>query len=280
VLRWDFIKLFNNSSNKGLIPKWYISLQNNITTNGYTLNDLYRKIPWQYNNINITNNISNDKRKKEWCCSFDTNENIIWGKILKKLNNTSVLIQYYIITSNSKLETSTLLKCEGCKKNTSVTDHKCIIKIKKRESLEVKLTKKKTNNMTNKLNIPCNPYTIESLVIHSLKKHTSLISKEFSTFKSDITIEIEVSEIEQINKLVSSNTHREEIINKFLENKDQRKYTPNNLPSYEFFTDSFLPKGGKKKSLWEQHGFKPKVPILIVTFLRELKTDHHQPKLN
>ena len=76
LLKWNFIKMLGKASRRGPKPTWYKTICENLTTNGTKLKQDWNNIPCERNIMIFGKEISSDKRRKEWCCSLDNNDNI------------------------------------------------------------------------------------------------------------------------------------------------------------------------------------------------------------
>jgi hypothetical protein len=86
---------------RGPEPLWYKRIQEKITTNGTKIRQEWSSIPWQTNHITFNEEISKDKRRKDWCCCLNSNDNIVWRRIEVK-ENKEMLIKHYLCENKGK----------------------------------------------------------------------------------------------------------------------------------------------------------------------------------
>ena len=84
MLRQKFIKIVEKKSRRGPEPIWYKTIVKKLTTNGVKLKQNWEDLPWIKNNLAFNGVITRDKRKKEWCCSLDRNNNVAQRRIQEK----------------------------------------------------------------------------------------------------------------------------------------------------------------------------------------------------
>jgi hypothetical protein len=224
----------------------------------------------------LNNEITKDKRIKEWCCNLNKKKEIIWGKIKTKNNNTAI-IQHYIGHNSSRMETMELVQCKGCNLNLKHNDPICLLKIDLKKTLGCDYLNRKTNINPNKITIPCNLYTMENTIIENLLTHVK--KRKNKKDQCRISIDIENPEIDQINKSISSKEHLLEITTMYLENRNKERERTQKYNNYEFYTDGSLFNRGQQETTMGAAWIQTKGPNPGNEFLTGSKTGHHQPEL-
>jgi ribonuclease HI/endonuclease/exonuclease/phosphatase family metal-dependent hydrolase len=240
LLNWNFIKMLGKVSRRGPEPQWYKIIGEKLTTNGTKLKPNWGDLPWEENNRIFGDIITSDKRKKEWCCSLDKNDNVVWGRTYKKENN-EIIVKHYI-SKNKKKEGTELTQCQGCNiKNIQITDEPCTFRTDKKKLIGCRYINNSKTLNHNKMELPCNTFTLENMAKEELIEKANLNNK---TFKS-ITVTIEPWEIEGISSLVKSETHKQELIVAYRTNMNKSLKHPQTV--YEFYTDGSMFNRGQQE---------------------------------
>ena len=86
--------------------------------------------------------MTEDKRKKEWCCSLDkTSDKIICGKVIESSPDNKTLTAKHFTSSNKgKQDLTTLTQCQGCDLNKSKNplSNMCLYKKPKKDMITPK----------------------------------------------------------------------------------------------------------------------------------------------
>ena len=197
------------------------------------------------NDKKFQENLSTDKRKKEWCCALDKNSNIIWGKIMHKIeiNKGKYIVQHYIAQRNIHKEGANISPCQGCQLNTHTdiegnSSGMRIMEIRIDElTCPIYLNQKKEGHSNKNRFIPCDLAVLERKLKEGLqeaKSSTCHLSRE--TF---VAVEIEDFEIEYISKHISSEDHKKDVIEAY-KNNIKRLNGNKHYPTIELYTDSSL----------------------------------------
>jgi ribonuclease HI/endonuclease/exonuclease/phosphatase family metal-dependent hydrolase len=249
MLSWKLTRLTNSNTRKGPEPKWHKRLRSNITSNNsFILDPIWKSLPWLHLSNIRCSKASNDGRIKEWCCKLNDEDKITWGKIEKK-NFTNVTIRHYNIR-NTRPETAELTICnqKSCTVNHNddtedncrgqqALEKECIMTADIREIVCPDfLNKPRGNNKAISIVMPSNVHTLERQIKESLIDLLDHNDNEINTLTIP-KIVIENWENETINKLVSSEEHREQLT--ALLSLNIREAEGKNTP-YEFYTDGSL----------------------------------------
>ena len=238
---WNYIKVTNGIYGKGPTPLWYKKIKQIICKHDDSrLNTPWQNKQWTTPTPKMFNELTEDKRKKEWCCSLDkTSNRIIWGKVIESSSDGKTLIAKHFTSSNGgKKDLTILTQCQGCNLNKSKDPllNMCLYKKQKKDMITPKyLAKKKAQEEI--IKIPCDTYILERNLEEALigKKREKLLRTGPSHF---MHVEIMDAEVTSINKLISSEDHKRDIVQALLDN--QSKNTTNEPTEYEFYTDGSL----------------------------------------
>ena len=208
--------------------------------NGIKLKQDFKYLPWIRNNLTFGEKISEDKRKKEWCCSLDKNDNVVWGKIQEKKDRERIVKHY--TSRNIGEEITEFTRCQGCSiQNIQTMGEECIFRIHKKDLIGCRYLNNSKALKGDNVKLPCNTFTLENSAKEELMEKTNLRNR----IPRPTFVTIIPWEIEDINLLVESEIYKQELTMAYMNNTnksvEQRQIT------YEFYTDGFMYNRGQQK---------------------------------
>ena len=211
----------------------YKRIQEKITTNGIKIRQEWSGIPWQTNHITFNKEISKDKRRKDWCCCLNNNDNIVWGRIEVK-ENKEMLIKHYLCENKGK-EITEITQCQGCEiGGIQETQEQCMFKVHKRDLIGCGYINNTKLTNSNKIVFSANAFTLERSIRDKLIKRKDLYSKAHIP----AIVMIDPWKIENINALVQSEEYKQELVSAYIRNTERSTIQSQTI--YEFYTDSSM----------------------------------------
>src|SRR5438552_4936109 len=253
MLKWKFIKIVGKESRRGPKPIWYKTIVKKLTTNGVKLKQNWEDLTWIKNNLAFNGEITRDKRKKEWCCSLDRNNNVVWGRIQEKRGG-EITVKHYISKDGGN-ESTKFTQCQDCSnKNVQATTGSCLFKTRRKNLIGCKYLNDNKTLKYNGIIILCNTFTLEN----SAKEGLTQIGSDCNKNIGPVLVTIEPWEIENIRLLINSEAHKQELIIAYKDNAN--KAVGESHIRYEFYTDGSMYKRGQQEITMGQPGYKSKVP--------------------
>jgi len=285
ILSWQTIKGIGAGSNKGRVPKWFEALKGKIAEKDGKLKGAWKEINWEKiegNNNKFYYKPSEDKRVKEWCCFRDARNNIQWGKIKKKGENSGKRewqLYHYICIPDGQQSV-----LEECNKDCEISEAQesqtaCTVTIGKENIFACKMINKRNNNHRRyRIEIPCNATILEDNMPEGRQNKDNKGESE----REKVTgVLIEDWDEKIVKDLVKSKEYRDSLISKLWENK--RALRQENTAQqetgleceYEYYTDGSLIDRGIEEEMKETKmgaaWIQTKGPRLLSSFKCGLK---------